>query len=43
MVDSTVTISRSAVLADVLDAPVAELSVGDDINTGENFVDTGAL
>lgn len=33
VVDGAVAISRSSVLADVLNAPVAELAVGDDINT----------
>lgn len=30
-------------LADVLNAPVPELSVRDDIDAGKDFVDAGAL
>ena len=30
-------------LANMLDAPVAELTVGDDIDTGEHLVDAGTL
>jgi len=43
VVDSVVTVRDGAVLADVLDAPVAELTVSDDINAGKNLVDTGTL
>jgi len=34
MVDGTATISWSAMLADMLDAPVAKLTVGDNIDAG---------
>lgn len=30
-------------LADVLDAPVTELSVGHDVNVGEDLFDAGSL
>ena len=43
MANSTATISRSAVLADVLDTPVAKLTVRDDINASKNLVDAGTL
>ena len=43
MANSTATISRSTVLADVLDTPVAKLTVRDDINASKNLVDTGTL
>jgi uncharacterized protein YunC (DUF1805 family) len=34
VVDGAATISGSAVFADVLNAPIAELTVGDDIDAG---------
>jgi hypothetical protein len=43
MANSTATISWSTVLADVLDTPVAKLTVRDDINAGKNLVDAGTL
>jgi hypothetical protein len=43
VVDSTVTVRKSAVLADVLDAPIAELPVGDDIDASKDLVDTRTL
>lgn len=43
MVDSRRLVGRGAVLADVLDAPVAELALADGVNVREHFVDTGAL
>jgi hypothetical protein len=43
VVDSTAAVGRSSMFADVLDAPVSELAMGDDIDTGKDFVDTGAL
>lgn len=43
MVDGAVTIGGSSVLADVLDAPVAKLSVRDDINTSQHLTDARAL
>lgn len=43
MVDSTVAVRESAMLADVLDAPVAELAVGDNIDAGKNFIDAWTL
>jgi hypothetical protein len=30
-------------LADMLNAPVAELTVGDDVDTGEDFIDARTL
>jgi hypothetical protein len=43
VVDRTTTISGSTVFTNVLNAPVAKLTMGNHINTGENFIDTGAL
>lgn len=43
MVNGTATISRGTVFANVLDAPVAELTMGDDVNAGQNLLDTWAL
>lgn len=43
VIDCTDTVSWSSVLADMLNAPVAELTVGDDVDTGEDFVDAWAL
>lgn len=43
MIDSTATISGRTMLANMLDAPVAELTVGDDIYAGEHLVDAGTL
>ena len=36
-------IRRVTMLADVLDAPVAKLTVSDDVNAGEDFVDARTL
>ena len=43
VVDGTASVSGSSVFADVLDAPVSELAMGDDINASKDFVDTGSL
>lgn len=43
VINSTIAIGKSAMLADVLDAPVTELTVSDHINTGEDLVDAGTL
>ncbi len=43
MVDRPATVCRGAVFADVLDAPVAELAMGDNVDAGQDFVDAGAL
>lgn len=43
MVDGSAAIGRSTVLADVLDTPITKLTVGNDIDTGEDFVDARAL
>ena len=43
VVDGTAAISGSAMLADVLDAPVAKLAVSNNIDTSENFVNAGTL
>jgi hypothetical protein len=43
VVGGATTIWWSSMFADVLDAPVAELAVGYDINTGEHVVDAGTL
>lgn len=43
MLDSTTFVSGATVLADVLNAPVAELTMRDNVNTGEDFVDARTL
>jgi hypothetical protein len=43
MIDGATTIGGSAMFADVLNAPIAELSVGDNIDAGQHLVDTWAL
>lgn len=43
VVNSTTTISRSTMLANVLDTPVTELTMCDYINAGEDLVDTWTL
>lgn len=43
MIDSSTAISWSTMLADVLDAPIAELPVGNDINGLENLFDARTL
>ena len=43
MVSSSTTIGGSTVFADVLDTPVAELAVSDNIDARQDFVDTGSL
>ena len=43
VIDSAVSISWSTMFADVLNTPVAKLTVGDNINGAENFIDTRAL
>lgn len=43
MVDGTASVRRRSVLANVLDAPVTKLTVGDDIDVGEDLLNTMAL
>ena len=43
MVNGTAAIARSAVLADVLDAPIPKLTMGDNINVSKNLLDAWAL
>jgi hypothetical protein len=43
VVDGTAAISRGTMLADVLNAPVAELAMGNHIDASEDFVDAGTL
>lgn len=43
MVDGTTAIRRSTVLTDMLNAPVAELAMGDDVDVCEDFFDAGSL
>jgi hypothetical protein len=43
MVDGTAAILRSTMLADVLDAPVAKLAMGDNVNVGKDLLNAGAL
>lgn len=41
--DGVALVSRCSMLANVLDAPVAELSMCDDVDLSQNFVDTRPL
>lgn len=43
MVDSTASVRWSAMLTDVLNAPVSELSVSHDVNVGKDFLNAGTL
>lgn len=43
MVDSTATINRRSMLANMLDAPIAKLTVSNDVDASKNFFDAGAL
>lgn len=43
MINGTAPVSRSSVLTNMLDAPVSELTVGDDVNIGEDLLNTMAL
>lgn len=43
VVNSATTIRGSAMFADVLNAPIAKLTMGDDINAGEHLVDARTL
>ena len=43
MFDGPATISWRSMLANVLDAPIAELPVSDDVDVVKNFIDTRAL
>ena len=43
VVNCPATIRRRSMLTDVLNAPIAELSVGDDIDASEYFIDAGTL
>jgi hypothetical protein len=43
VVNGSAAVGRSTVLADVLNAPVAELAVGDDVDVLKNLLNAGAL
>lgn len=43
MVDSSAAVCWGAMLADVLNAPIAKLAVGDDVNIGKDFLDARPL
>jgi hypothetical protein len=43
MISGTTAISRSAMLANMLDAPISKLAVGDYVNAGKYLFDTGTL
>lgn len=43
VVNDSSLVSRRSMLAQVLDAPIAELSMGDEINVGNDFVDGRSL
>lgn len=43
MVNSTAAVGWSTVFADMLDAPVAELAMSDDVNAGKNFLNAWTL
>lgn len=43
MIDGTATVCRSAVLTNVLDAPIAELTVSHNVDVQKDFLDAGTL
>lgn len=43
VVNGATAVGRGSVLTDMLDAPIAELTVGDDVNIGQNFLDARTL
>ena len=43
MVNGTASILGRSMFADMLDAPVSELAVGNNVNACKNFIDAGAL
>lgn len=43
MIDGTASISRCSMLTDMLDAPVAELTVSDNVNTCKDLINAGTL
>ena len=43
VINRTAAVRRSSMLADMLDAPVAELAVCDNVDVGKNFLDARAL
>ena len=43
MINGTTTVSRGAMFADMLDAPIAELTMSYDIDTLEHFINARAL
>jgi len=43
MINGTAAISWSTMFANVLNAPIAELTMGDNVNASENFFDAWAL
>lgn len=43
MLDGTTLVSRTTVLANVLDTPITELAMRDNVDTTEDFVDARTL
>jgi hypothetical protein len=43
MVDSTAAVTRGAMFTDMLNAPITELTMGNNINTRKDLFNTGAL
>lgn len=43
MVDGATAVWRSTMLADMLNAPVAELTMSDDVNVGKDLLNAGSL
>lgn len=43
VVNSTAPVNRCSMLANVLDAPISELAMGNDVDTSKNFFDAWAL
>jgi hypothetical protein len=43
VINGSAAVARSPMLADVLNAPVAELTVGDNVDVGKNLFDAGTL
>jgi len=43
VINRPIAVSRGSMFADVLDAPIAELAMGDDIDASEDLVDARTL
>ena len=43
MLDGATTVSRQTMLTDVLDAPISELAMSNNVDVGKNLFNAGAL